>query len=121
MAPAGGGRATAYATGFIAGFAGVVIGLIFLAFFAARATRKCRMWGPITFLVLFCLGILLNLFSIFMAMSSPVSGGPDVVIPTLSLILPAIFAFICLRAILSIPKFVASPVWCQEALVNAKL
>ena len=37
------------------------------------------------------------------------------------MILPVVFAIVCLRAITNIPKFLASPVWCQEALINAKL
>jgi uncharacterized membrane protein required for colicin V production len=96
------------------------VGLTILAFFASRATLKCRMWGAIVFLVLFCLGILLNLVGMFMS-ASATGGGPELIGGVFSMVLPIIFAVVCLRAILAIPKFLASPVWCQEALINAKL
>jgi hypothetical protein len=117
-----GGRNTAYAAGFMVGLGAAVVGLTVLAFFASRATTKCKMWGAITFLVLFCLGILLNLVGMFMTMSTSTSGGgAEVFGAVISIILPAVFAFVCLKAVIAIPKFLASPVWCQEALVNAKL
>lgn len=93
-----------------------------LYFFAARATKQCRTWPAITFIVLFSLSVLLNVASCLLGMSSSRGPAPEAMISAvLGSVLPVLFLVTCVRGLTSIPRFLASPVWCQEALVNAKL
>jgi hypothetical protein len=120
------GRATLWASGFMLGFTAMMFGLAVLAFLAKRAVLRCRTWAPITFIVIFSLGIVLNLIG---TLGGAARGGPgprpDVVAGVLGnvfgLILAAIFIVPCARALAAIPRFLACPVWAQEALVAAKL
>jgi amino acid transporter len=107
---------------------GLSVGLTVLCFFTARYCLKCQIWAPITMLVLFAVGAVLLLLFAFGAMAISGGRGPApapigimAVVAVFILILPAAFIYLCIRAIIAIPKFRASPVWCQEALVNAKL
>jgi hypothetical protein len=107
------------------GFAANVAGAVLL-YFTSRHTLRCQIWAPITMLAIFAVGAI-GLVLVVLGVSS-FSGGaagpaavPMVVVALLVLIFPAIFIYISARAVVAIPKFRAAPVWCQEALVNAKL
>jgi hypothetical protein len=119
-----GGRAPTWASGFVMGFAGIFIGFAVLAFFARRATLRCRIWAPITFTALMSIGMILNLVGAVMNSGSGPgrsSGGPEIVGVVIGLAIGAAFLSVFVKAMLAIPKFLACPLWAQEALVNAKL
>jgi hypothetical protein len=93
-----------------------------LAFIAARATLRCQIWAPIAFLCLMGLVVLLNLVGIVSALAASTRDAPVVIISNLlGLLIPLIVLIACIRGIGSIRKFLASPIWCQEALVFSKL
>jgi len=96
-------------------------GMCVLYHFASGATRKCHRWAPLTLFILFLLTIALQLFSLSMLAMSSRGPGAEMVAPILGMILPAAFAASSWQAYVSIPKFLASPMWCQEALVHAGL
>jgi hypothetical protein len=108
------------------------VGLTILYYFAARETRRCRLWPAILFAVLYGLFILFIfgsvLFSAGMARPGPGPGpssagilGAGMFGAVLISIIPFAFLWMCIKAITAIPKFLACPVWAQEALVAAKL
>jgi hypothetical protein len=115
------GPSAAYDAGFALGFGGVMIGLGVLATLARAATLRCRPWGPATFAVLFGVGIVINLGSCAVTLSTTGPRGPEVVVNLVSLALAVVFIFICVRAVQAIPRFLACPVWAQEALVYSEL
>jgi hypothetical protein len=123
MFGAGGGRAPTWLSGFIMGWAGVLIGLAVLAFFARRATLRCRIWAPITFTALFGLLLLLNLAGMLMNSGSTPAGfgAPDIIGLVIGLAIWGAFISVFVKGMMAIPKFLACPLWAQEALVNAKL
>ncbi len=92
-----------------------------LYWFASNSTRKCRRWAPLTMFILFILSTALQLFSLVAISMNSRNGGVEAIGPILGMILPAAFAVYSWQAFAAIPKFLASPMWCQEALVNAKL
>ena len=47
--------------------AAIMLALALLAYFAKVYTLRCRLWGAITFSVLFGIGILLNVYSMIAA------------------------------------------------------
>jgi hypothetical protein len=71
--------------------------------------------------VLLTVGILYNFVMAFMIMNQPFGGGPGVGAILLTLLFGGAFLWVTVRAMIAIPKFLAAPVWAQEALVNAKL
>jgi hypothetical protein len=100
-----------------------------LYYFAARETRRCRMWPAILFAVIYGLAILF-IFGVVMFTVSSAPGGPGsnagamgagMFGALLICIIPFAFLWMCIKAITSIPRFLACPVWAQEALVTAKL
>jgi hypothetical protein len=117
-------RGTTWASGFIMGFAGVMTALAILAFFAKAATLRCRIWAPITFIALFSIGLIFNLVSLAITPASGPArntGVENTVGVIVMLMIGGAFIFVCAKALVAIPKFLAAPVWAQEALVNAKL
>jgi amino acid transporter len=115
------GPNAAYAAGSALGFGGVMIGLSILAAFARAATIRCRPWGAITFAGLFCVGIVINLGSCAVQLAADGPRGPEIVGNLISLALAVLFTYICIRAVQAIPRFLACPVWAQEALVSSGL
>jgi MFS family permease len=121
------GRAGTFAGGFMLAFTALAIGLALLAFFAKRAVLRCRSWAPITFIALFSLGIVVNLIGMVAGGGGASGPGPrpDAVANTIGgvfgIIITALFIWPCARALAAIPRFLACPVWAQEALVAAKL
>jgi hypothetical protein len=113
--------------GALYGLCGVMIGLAVLAFIAKGAVLRCRIWAPITFLVIFGLGLIVDVVVVAMndfnsgSFNSRDGGVAPMVGMLTSGIITALFAWPCIRALTAIPKFRAAPVWAQEALVNAKL
>jgi hypothetical protein len=98
----------------------VMIAIAIIAFFAARHTKLCRIWPAIVFIVLFGLWGVLCLLAIFGASVGP--SGPETLLgPAVGLLFAGAFLYVCIRGMMSIPRFLATPVWCQEALVHAKL
>ena len=99
------------------------LGMGALFFICGRAALKARIWGPITVSVLLTAGLLFLLFAAFMTMSSGPRGdaaGTAIVMVFVLLIVGGLL-WVSVRGIIAIPKFLNSPVWAQEALVNAKL
>lgn len=93
-----------------------------LYFFAARATRRCRIWGGVVLIVFSSLSLLMNLVSMVVVTSMARGPAAGVIIaPLIGCILPGAFLFIGIKGVAAIPRFLAAPIWAQEALVNAKL
>jgi hypothetical protein len=115
------GRGASFEGGFVLAFSGVAVGLALLAFFAKGATQRCRKWAPITFTVLFSLGGLLYLIDIFISLIADRSDFGTTFGAVVGLLFAGAFIHMSVRALVAMPKFLASPVWAQEALVNAKL
>ncbi len=101
--------------------AAISAGLAVLYYFASKATRKCHRWAPLTLFILFMAAIAFQMYGLVMAMNSPRNVIPAAITAILGMILPAAFASSSWQAFSSIPKYLATPMWCQEALVNAKL
>jgi hypothetical protein len=101
----------------------ILLGFTILCYLAGRAALHCRMWGPVTILVLHGLQILYGIATGMMAASSTGGAGAvgTVVGFAIGLGIAAVFISIEVKAILAIPRFLAAPLWAQEALVNAKL
>ena len=99
----------------------VYLGLGVLYYICGRVALKARIWGPIVVCVFLTLGLLSAVYSGVVAMNNTndaIAGG---VIIGIAVLIGGIFLLITVRGMMAIPKFLASPVWCQEALVNAKL
>jgi hypothetical protein len=101
----------------------VYLALGVLFYICGRAALKARIWGPITVCVLLTVGTVLWVLGAFVAMGS--GGGRDqtgiaIALIFILLIVTALL-WVNIRGIIAIPKFLSSPVWAQEALVNAKL
>jgi hypothetical protein len=96
-----------------------------LCFFSGRHTRLCRIWPSIVATVLlgvFILGLFVSIFIMSTARRGGFGPRPDIIVaPIIASILPGAFIYVSIRAMLAIPRFLATPVWCQEALINAKL
>jgi hypothetical protein len=109
--------------------AGISIGTTILYYFAARETRRCRAWPAILFTILFGLAILFVFGSVFFATTITVRGpgsgagmlGAGMIGAVLVCVIPFAFLWMCIKAMTAIPRFLACPVWAQEALVAAKL
>lgn len=119
-----GSSAATLASGVIMGIAGVCIGLAVLCFIARRATLRCRIWAPITITVLFTLWVILSLVNFVMNNGAAPSGTmpPEFIIGVVvGLLIDVAILSVLVKGMLAIPKFLACPLWAQEALVNAKL
>jgi hypothetical protein len=102
--------------------AAIIGAMAVLLFFSARETKRCRIWPALVFTILIGLGIVVIFVTFFMAMSRLGSSNDFMIIaPVLWCILPGAVLFMCVKTMSAIPKFLACPVWAQEALVNAKL
>ena len=90
--------------------------------FAASATRRNQVWGPIAITAVVGLGIVLQLGSLALAMGS---GGRDAGATAIGgffgLLLNVAFLWVSARAIPAIKKFRAVPAWCQELTAAGKL
>jgi hypothetical protein len=107
--------------GTILGTCGLMIALAVLAFIAKGAVLRCRIWAPITFIVIFSIGLVFNVISLATSgFNSRNNVEPVVGFITMS-IMTALFAWPCIRALTAIPRFRAAPLWAQESLVKAKL
>jgi len=106
---------------------GVLIGLAVLAFVARGAVLRCRLWAPITFLVVFGAGLVVNVVAIAMndfayGSFNSRNGGIEPMVGMITMAaVTALFAWPCIRALSAIPRFRAMPLWAQEAVVHAKL
>jgi len=117
---------------FMAGFGFALIfylALAILYYLAGRAGLKCRLWGPVTVVILLSLGILSTFALMFFGVTAGPRRGPGpsaesvglIVVFAIIAIFGAITLTVAVRGLLAIPRFLASPVWAQEALVAAKL
>jgi hypothetical protein len=108
---------------FIGGSLAGSLGLTVLCYLSGRAALKCRIWGPITIGSLITIGLLWILASFFLASSLGPNTRPELMLIAVLIVLLFFGAllYVCIRALIAIPKFLAAPVWAQEALVNAKL
>jgi hypothetical protein len=106
---------------------GVLVGLAVLAFVARGAVLRCRIWAPITFLVLFGAGLVINVVGIAMndfayGSFNSRNGGVEPMVGMITMaVITALFAWPCVRALQAIPRFRAAPLWAQEAVVYARL
>ncbi|MDB5320819.1 MAG: hypothetical protein JWN40_2450 [Phycisphaerales bacterium] len=115
---------TTWASGAVMGVSGVMAAFAVLAFFARRATLRCRIWAPITFIALFSIGVIMNFAGMAMNSGSGPgrnSGGGEVAGGVIGLLFAGALIMVCVKGLVAIPKFLACPLWAQEALVNAKL
>jgi hypothetical protein len=90
---------------------------------AARAALRCRLWGPIAVLALSSLHavFLVERFGRIFRLGGVTFFPFQAYIPLgIALLLLAYVIFASIRALRAIPGFVASPVWCQEALIVAR-
>lgn len=96
-------------------------GLLYLATW--KSTLKCQRWAPLTMSILYLLTTLLvvGLFAIPLLSHSNVSPAVALVTMLATGFLPAIFAIVAWRAFAAVPKFLASPMWCQEAIVSTEV
>ena len=105
------------------GVLAVYVGLGVLFYICGRAALKARIWGPITVCVFLTLGIVVLLGVGLMAMGSGsrVDQTGTVILLFFLVLIGGALLWVNIRGMIAIPKFLASPVWAQEALVNAKL
>jgi hypothetical protein len=98
---------------------GFQAGLAVLCLFTSRATIKCRPWAPIVMLCYFGLTAALLVLLMFLAVAAHEPGAVPILVVLLAF--PSLFIYFCVRALTSMPRFLRSPVWAQEALIQAKL
>jgi hypothetical protein len=105
------------------GVLAVYLGLGVLFYICGRAALKARIWGPITVCVFLTLGIVVLLGVGLMAIGSGsrVDQTGTVILLFFLVLIGGALLWVNIRGMVAIPKFLASPVWAQEALVNAKL
>jgi hypothetical protein len=120
--PGGGGVLRGESTATIGGSLAGAIGFTALYYLAGQAALKCRIWGPIVMTVLLAIGTL-GMVGSFLLASSASRGRSDFMFVPVIIILAIAGALImvCVKGWMAIPKFLACPLWAQEALVNAKL
>jgi hypothetical protein len=106
--------------------------LVGVYFFAGRAALRARLWAPITVLSLACLQLIYIVYTTYQLLSRALtifrspwyffsSGIFITLIPVLILIvILGIIIGVAVRATRAVPRFIDSPVWCQEALVVAR-
>jgi hypothetical protein len=96
---------------------GMLTGFCTLFFFAGRASMKCQSWGALVLIALSSLWIALNIVAAVM------NAGEDAIIgfAALGSIIPLLILISSIQAYTAMSRFLASPLWCQEALVSAKL
>ena len=105
--------------------AGVTIGFSVLYGLAWKATIKCRRWAPITVTILLSLGLCVSLFgTVAGAVASTgmnarsSSAVPSALVGVISLVIGGVLVLVAARAIVAIPKYLATPAWCQELLAK---
>jgi uncharacterized membrane protein len=97
-----------------------LLGLCALYYVTWRATMRAHRWAPLTMMIVFLLGVVANLISLTGAFTGRVE--PAALVGGLvGTALAVLFAFISLQSLLSIPKYLAQPAWCQELIVKAGL
>jgi hypothetical protein len=102
--------------------AGLALGLGMLYLLCQRHTLRCRKWAPIMVLCLSMLVVAFNLFVLGMALFAAERDSLARIFGAVfGMLLPLAFAWVSARALMAIPKFLAQPVWCVEALVHAGL
>ena len=96
----------------------VLIGLSALYYVTWRATMRAHRWAPLTMMIVFLLGVVVNLVSMLTALAGRVE--PAALVGGLvGAALAVLFAFVSLQSLLAIPKYLARPAWCQELIVKA--
>jgi hypothetical protein len=115
-------NSAAYQSGFLFGS----LAFVMIYFGAGRAALKARLWGPLTVLVLLSLYGLLAAYGAWNVYQRSrylfKSGNVYALIPALIAIgVLALLLTITIRAVRAVPRFLNAPVWCQEALVAARL
>ena len=121
--PGAGGLFRGQSLAYLGGALAATLAMGTLYYLAGKAALKCRIWGPITVLVLLAVGILWTLVSFFFTASRSGSSDESALIIFLVAVLGlgGAFIYVCVRGMLAISRFLACPLWAQEALVNAKL
>ncbi|HSI35451.1 MAG: DUF4339 domain-containing protein [Phycisphaerae bacterium] len=99
----------------------VQIGLAVLYPLAGSAAMRCRIWGPISIIVVNSLAAVLVMIGLIqMTTSSFRIRGEEILIMLIPLVLIAILIVISVRALTHTSKFLNGPVWCVEAMINAR-
>lgn len=104
----------------------IVLPLTILYGFAGRAIKYCRSWGSLVMAILTTLGLLANLASVALSVTAR-PGGPSsgdlpamVAAAIIIILIGGAISYVFWRAWAATPKYLASPVWCQEALAVAE-
>jgi hypothetical protein len=108
---------------FLGGALAATLAMGTLYYLAGKAALKCRIWGPITVLVLLAIGILWTMVSVSFTVSAsrPSDRSAMMILLGAVVVLGGAFIYVCVRGMIAISRFLACPLWAQEALVNAKL
>ena len=99
-------------------FAVFCAGFSILYYFTWRATMRSQRWAPMTMLSLFLVSLLGNLIFLVIGLSTQPAAAVSAAVGVL---IAGAFAGISIRAFVTIPKYLAQPVWCQELLVKARM
>ena len=110
-------------------FAGVFFPFVLLYWFCGQAIRYCRAWGSLVMAILVSIGLIVQLASMVMiviAISAASSGRTSDTIPALlggvfGILVGVAFAWVFWRAWAATGKYLATPVWCQEAIAISEL
>ena len=106
---------------FAGGALAASLGMTVLYYLCGKAALRCRIWGPITVIALLSVGMIWTLVAFVIASSANNSRGEAIGPVIVVLLFGAAFVYVSVRGLAAIPKFLAAPLWAQEALVNAKL
>ena len=79
---------------------------------------RAHRWAPMTMMIVFLLGVVLNLVSLLGALAGRAEPGA-LVGGLVGTALAGLFAFISMQSLLAIPNYLAQPAWCQELIVKA--
>ncbi len=104
----------------------VIVPFAVLFGFAGKAIRYCRSWGALVLAILCTLGLVVQVASLVLVQFAPRSGassrsdGSELIGGAIGLFIGIAIAVVYWRAYSATPKFLNSPVWCQEALAVAE-
>ncbi|MFT3788848.1 MAG: hypothetical protein QM770_22200 [Tepidisphaeraceae bacterium] len=85
---------------------------------AARAIRECKNWASITLGSLMSVGAVVSVGASVIAMGNArqADTGPLMLVTVVYLVIYGVFIYTFFRATVATPRYLATPVWCQEVL-----
>jgi len=92
-----------------------------VCFFASRATYKCRIWAPVTMIVIFSAWIVFICAELVILIWGSALEPDTAVFLTFNLAPPTVFLLMSIGALVNIRRFLRRPLWSVHLLVNAKL